>query len=424
MNPEAIYGILISLIFSAFFSGIEIAFISSNKLHIELLKQQGKYSAKLISKFYANPSMFIGTCLIGNTLSLVVFGIYMAEVLDPLITANLPFLQGNEAALLLVQTVASTVIVLITAEFLPKSLFMINPESLLLRLAMPFRIIHLVLAPFSYTIIGAAKWFLKKVLRAEIQEDKTVFGLTDLSHYIRTTMRHEDEAEDPSVDSAIFHNALQFKSLKVRDCMIPRADIEAVEINEGLDYLKDRFIGSGHSKILVFRDNIDNILGYCHANTFFKRPRNLESIITPITVVPETLPANELLIKFTSSSKSIALVVDEYGGTSGLVTIEDVMEEIFGEIRDEFDKEEYTEVVLGEGKYQFSARLEIDYLNEKYHLDIPMGDYETLGGFILSQYEDLPQSGDVIDLHPFLFEILKMDEARIDTVELLVREEE
>jgi putative hemolysin len=424
MNPEAFYGILISLGFSAFFSGIEIAFISSNKLHIELLKQQGKYSARLISGFYANPSMFIGTCLIGNTLSLVVFGIYMAEILDPLILSTLPFLNGNEAALLTVQTLVSTVIVLITAEFLPKSLFMINPEALLLRLALPFKAIHLLLAPFSFTIIGAAKWFLRKVLKVEVQEDKTVFGLTDLSHYIRTTMRHEDEAEDPSVDSEIFNNALQFKSLKVRDCMIPRADIEAVEINEGLEQLKEQFITSGHSKILIFRENIDNILGYCHANTFFKRPRSIESIITPITIVPETLPANELLIKFTTSSKSIALVVDEYGGTSGLVTIEDVMEEIFGEIRDEFDKEEYTEIVIGSHKYQFSARLEIDYLNEKYHLEIPQGDYETLGGFILSQYEDLPQAGDVIDLHPFVFEILKMDEARIDTVELQVRAEE
>ncbi len=418
MDTIAIYGILSSLLFSAFFSGIEIAFISSNKLHIELLKNQGKKSAAIISVFYNNSSSFIGTCLIGNTLALVVFGVYMATLLDPLLVNLIPVLAQNDVMLLLTQTLISTLVVLMLAEFLPKSLFMINPESILIKLAYPFKAIHILLKPFTWLVIGITRVFIEKILGMQYREDKTVFGLTDLNNYLKTTISSDEGEEEPAVDAAIFNNAIQFKTLKVRDCMIPRTDIVSIDIEEGMDTLLHTFIDSGHSKVLIHKDSIDNIIGYCHLQSLLKKPRSIDGIIKPIIYVPETLPANEMMVKFISGSKSIALVVDEYGGTSGLVTIEDVMEEIFGEIKDEYDTEDYLEIQEADGSFTFSARLEIDYLNEKYSLAIPEGDYETLGGFILSKYEDLPTPGENIHITPYHFTILSMDEARIDSVRL------
>jgi CBS domain containing-hemolysin-like protein len=367
----AVLGIGASLLFSAFFSGMEIAFLSANKLHFELLKKQGRLSATILSNFYGKSSDFIGTCLIGNTLALVVFGIYMATLLDPWLISMFPVFEQNEGALLVTQTIVSTLIVLLLAEFLPKSLFLINPEGFLLRLAVLFKFVHLLLKPFSWAIMGASKSFIRHILRIHVQEDKTVFGLSDLNHYLRSTLGNQDKEEDPAVDTEIFNNALQFKTLKVRDCMIPRTEIVAIDLSEGLEVLREKFIETGHSKILVFRDSIDNIVGYCHLQALLRKPRNLSSIITPILFIPETLPARELMIRFISSSKSIALVVDEYGGTAGLITIEDVIEEIFGEIRDEFDTEEYIEKKEEDGSYILSARLEIDYLNDTYVWGIP-----------------------------------------------------
>lgn len=420
--------IICSLIFSAFFSGIEIAFISSNKLHIELQKDQGGLPGKILADFVKKPSEFIGTTLIGNTIALVVYGIFMASLLEPWISGWLPQSVNNDATILVVQTLISTFIVLATAEFTPKSVFLLNPDRLLYFFAIPTLVIYWIMYPLVIVITRLSKFFIVDILRLEYSEDQPVFGLTDLNNYINNTISTADYSNyskkqtKVELNTKIFNNALEFKTVKIRDCMIPRTEIAAVEINDHIDTLKQVFIDSGHSKIPIYKDSIDDIIGYCHSLQLFKKPKEISSILTPIIIAPETLLANELMIQFINERKSIALVVDEFGGTSGIVTIEDLIEEIFGEIQDEHDAENLVEQQLGENTYLISARQEIDYLNEKYDWDIPEGDYDTLGGFILSVTEDLPSLNDVIDIPPFTFTIVAMQDARIDMVKIVIRD--
>lgn len=414
--------VVISLILSAFFSGVEIAFVSSNKLQIELQNKQGYINGRILAKFLQKPSLFIGTTLVGNTIALVVYGIFMALILQPVLEQNLPDIFNNEATILVLQTIISTVLVLAVAEFTPKSFFLINPNWLLSVFAIPLLIVYYLMYPLVLVVVLLSRLMITKVFGLRYSEDKPGFGLTDLNNYIKTTLK-SDRAENIKIDAntRIFNNALEFKTVRVRECMIPRTDIVAVDIEDNIQVLKESFVESGHSKILIYRESIDDIVGYCASMALFKKPKDIASILSPILIVPETMLANELMIQFITEHKSIALVVDEFGGTSGLVTIEDIIEEIFGEIQDEHDDEDWVEQKIDEENYLLSARHEIDFLNEKYDWNIPMGDYDTLGGFILATTENIPNVNDIIEVPPFIFTIMSMQENRIDTVKLNIK---
>ena len=420
MDNNYVVYVVISLIFSAFFSGFEIAYISANKLQIEIQKKQGMWSGKVLSKFLARPGQFIGTTLIGNTIMLVLYGTFMAFLLDEPLRNLFPESFNNEAVILISQTVLSTLLVLITGEFLPKSLFMLDPNRMLNFFALPFLIIYSIMYPIVWLIVALSKGFITQVLRLEYNEEKPVFTITDLNSFIKDQMGQNRNSGKVEVDSKIFDNAIEFKTVRIRECMIPRTDIVAVEVMDTIEDLKQVFEESGHSKVVVYRDSIDEVIGYCHQLELFKKPKSVEDILTPIIIAPESALANELLIQFIQERKSLALVVDEFGGTSGLVSMEDIIEEIFGEIDDEYDNEALTEQLIGELEFLLSARLEIDYLNEKYAWNLPDGDFETLSGFILSQTENLPNIGETITYGRFTFTIVAKQAHRIESVRLKI----
>lgn len=412
-----------SLALSAFFSGIEIAFISSDKLHIELSGHRGKRSDKILSYFLKKPSWFITTTLIGNNVALVIYAIFMAFLLEPFLAQSLPVIVNNEFSIFLIQTIVATFVVLVTAEFLPKSLFLIRPNRMLSLLSIPIYIIYILFFPAVWLIVNLSKLLIEKVLRLEYSEDKPVFGLIDLNQYIHRMIYVKEEEKKQEVDAKIFTNALDFKTVKVRDCLIPRTELVTVSIEESIEELKKTFIDSGYSKVLVYKESIDNIIGFCNSVELFKKPRKVSDILTPITIVTETMLANDLMIQLISERKNIALVVDEYGGTSGIVTIEDIIEEIFGEIQDEHDEENLLEQKLDNNNYLFSARHEIDYLNDKYNFELPEGEYETVGGLILSVAEDFPEKHEAIVFQEFTFTIESIEDNRIDKIKLTINRE-
>lgn len=419
METTIAVSIITSLLFSAFFSGMEIAFISADRLHVELESKKGILSGEIVSKFINNTSRFISTTLVGNTLSLVLYGIYMAKFLDPIARSSLPDILLNEPFILFLQTTASTIVVLFTAEFLPKSIFMINPNRMLTVFALPMDIIYRIMYPLVILVVSCSKFIITKVMRRQYEEGKPAFRLTDLNNYIKNTLTAGEE-NNVELDTEIFNNALEFKKIRTRECMLPRTEIKAVEVSDPVKSLKKVFIETGHSKILVYKESIDNVIGYCHSLALFKKPKTIEDILTPIIIVPETMLANELMIRFISERKSLALVVDEFGGTSGIVSIEDIIEEIFGEIEDEHDEQDWIEQKTGENTFLLSARLEIDYLNDKYKWELPVGDYETLGGLILSLTEDLPAVGFVVKHGNYTFTIQSVEDIRIDTIKLSI----
>jgi CBS domain containing-hemolysin-like protein len=422
MISSSLIVILICLLLSALFSGLEIAFISADRFRIELEKKQGSYGATILSFFLKSPSKFIITMLVGNNITLVVYGIFMALALQPLIETWVGGwgLVNIEIYILIIQTIVSTLVVLITAEFLPKSLALINPNAILTAFALPVSFIYYLFLPIVSLINFTTRMIITKAFKSNYSDNQPAFGLTDLTNYLKRHIDQNPNEEKVEVSTKIFNNALEFKTIRVRECMIPRTDIIAVDSEDGMPELKRAFIESGHTKILVYRNSIDDIIGYCHALAMYKKPKNLEDILSPISIVPETMLANELLIQFITERKSIALVVDEFGGTAGLVTIEDIIEQILGEIQDEHDDEDWVEEKQSDGSYLLSARHEIDYLNKTYKWDLPEGDYETLGGFILSITENIPSVGDVIEKEPFHIEIISMTDARIETVKLIV----
>ena len=416
--------ILITLIFSAFFSGTEIAFVTSSKLQIELQKKQGLLSGKILAFFTQKPSRLINTALVGNTIALVIYGYFMALILEPMITKGVPEYLANPGTVLVIQTLLSTLLVLFTAEFTPKSIFLINPNRLLTVLAYPTMIIFIIMFPLVWVIEQMSRFIIVYILRQKYSQDRPLFGLTDLRLYIQTNTHKDIKETKVELDTKIFNNALEFKTVKVRECMIPRTEISAVELDDSIEDLKREFMESGHSKVLVYRESIDEVIGYCHALALFKKPQDIDSILSTILIVPETMLVNELMIQFIQERKSLALVVDEFGGTSGLVSLEDVIEEIFGEIQDEHDDEDWIEEKIEENKYMFSARHEIDYLNEQYHFNIPEGDYDTLGGFILSVTENIPHVNETVLISPFKIKIVAMEDARIDRVVFTYTEEQ
>jgi CBS domain containing-hemolysin-like protein len=408
--------IILSILTSAFFSGIEIAFISANKLLIELRSKQGSLSARILSPFVNNPSKFISTTLVGNNIGLVVYGIYMGAFLHPYIQKYIPGTADSTLFLLLIQTLLSTLIVLVTGEFLPKVLFRINPDIILRVLSVPFLLSYYLFWPLVHFITWLAKVILNTVFRVQFSETTPVFSKVDLDQYINDSV--EDLAEDADVDTEMFKNALDFGNVRLRDCMTPRTELVSFDIDATTDELYQKFKETGLSKILVHQGTVDHIIGYTHQKDLFKKPHSIRAILIPIEIAPETMSANELLNTFTRTRKSIALVVDELGVTAGIVTIEDIMEEIFGEIEDEHDVEQLAEVQLNEKEFIFNARLEVDYLNNKYELNIPEGDYNTLGGYIIAVHENIPTKGEVITIGKFQFTIISVSRNRINELKL------
>ncbi len=404
--------IVFALIASAFFSGLEIAFITSNKLRVELESKQGNLFAGIVSYFNRYPANFLGTMLLGNTVALVVFGIYMEERLRPLL---IPVIRSR-ALLLLVQTFLSTLLILVTAEFLPKNVFRINPNRILNFFALPLFVIYWALYPLVFLVIGLSEFVLTSVFRVKLDKERVAFGRVDLDNYVREGIK-VDRKQEVDTEIKIFRNALDFANVKARECMIPRTEIVAIEVLESVDKLKEKFIQTRLSKILVYTDTIDNIIGYVHSHELFKQPKTIREVLLPVNIVPESMPASEVLTLFIQQRKSIAVVVDEFGGTSGMLTMEDVMEEIFGEIEDEHDKDELVERKLGPREYLFSGRLEIDYLNERYKLNLPsVEDFETLSGLIIHFHESIPQLAEEISIPGFLFKISAVGHNRIEQV--------
>lgn len=417
MDSFLISGIIVSLIFIFFFSFIEITYQVANKLQMELEGRLGKLSGQIISFFAKRPSWFIGTTLTGATISLVVFCTFAALWFVPILQTLLPESINSAFIIIAIQTILCTSLFLVVSVLLPKSFSMINPNRVLSALALPFSICFLILFPLMYPIVSFSRFVIVKVLRTKYDEEKPFFGLTDLSRYLRDLHKAKSETEAIDLDKKIFHNALEFKTVKIRECMIPRTEITAVEINDNIEKLREAFVDSGHSKVIIYKQSIDEIIGYCHSSSLFKKPTQIKDILTPIIIVAETALANELMIRFINERKSLAVVVDEFGGTSGIVSMEDVIEEIFGDIEDEHDEEgQLLEQKLDENTYLLHARLEIDYLNETYHLGLPTGEYETLGGLILSYTEDFPKQGQTIPVPPFTFIIQTTGDNRIDTV--------
>lgn len=420
MESNYLIYVILTLIFSAFFSGMEIAFISANKLQIELQNKQGELTGKILSIFVQRPGQFIGTTLMGNTISMVLFGIFMAFLISDPLKAWLPPSLSNEGIVLVIQTLFSTVIVLVTAEFLPKSLFMLNPNSMLNFFALPFYIIYVLIYPVVWAVVGLSRFFITKILRLEYSEDKPVFTVTDLNTFVQNHIHKGREEGQIDIDTKIFDNAVEFKTVRVRECMVPRTDIVCVEEEDSILDLKKVFEESGHSKVIVYRESIDDVIGYCHQLELFKKPKTIEEILTPIIIAPESALANELLIQFIQERKSLALVVDEFGGTSGIVSMEDIIEEIFGEIEDEYDNDDLIEQKISETEFLLSARHEIDYLNDKYGWELPIGDFETLSGMILSLTENLPKKGETVTFESYTFTIVTKQEHRIDTIRVKI----
>jgi len=426
MDSDSWLIIFISIVFSAFFSGMEIAFVSANKLKIELDAKQGSYPAKIIRNFLSRPKLFIATMLVGNNLALVIYGIETGELLSQLLFGTDAWENYTQPYVALtLQTVISTAVILVTAEFLPKSLFRMNPNGWLKGLAFPLTAVFLVLFIPASIINLISKGFLKLFLGADISNEQQNFGTVDLDHYLQEITSRMTPDQDLEHEIQILQNALDFSHLKARDCLIPRNEIIAMSIEDDIESLRRKFIETGLSKMVIYRDNIDNIIGYVHIRDAFKKPENLKKILMPAFIVPEPMAANEVLESFIKKKRNLAVVVDEYGGTSGILTIEDVVEEIFGEIEDEHDKEELIEKQLSETEFQFSARLEIDYLNEEYDLKLPESDdYDTLGGLIIHHLEDIPSQNETVIIGAYQFKMRKVAETRIDLVDLVVVQNE
>ena len=411
MSINLIY-VLVAILFSAFFSGMEIAFISANRLKIELEKKQGDFSAKILSGFIQKPASFIGAMLIGNNIALVIYSMAMAVLLEPFILVY----TSSEGVLLLVQTLISTIIVLFFAEFLPKALLRINPNFALKFAAIPLKVIYLVLFPLTYVTTLLSNGILK-LFRVDVSQSNLAFSKIDLEHFVLDIQERQEKGEEIEHEIQIFKNALDFTDVKARECMIHRTEIIAMDIEDSIDELKEKFIETELSKILIYRGSIDNIIGYVHSLELFKKPESIKSILLPVSIVPESMPASEILKQFINQRRSMAVVVDEFGGTSGVITTEDIIEEIFGEIEDEHDVEELIELQVDDDTFLFSAKTEIDYINDKYKLNLPESEeYETLGGLIFYKHESIPEKDEIITISNYRFKIEEVSNNKIELV--------
>jgi putative hemolysin len=411
--------VIVTFILSFFFSGTEIAFISSNKLKIELDNKGNKLSGRILSYFIKHSSDFVSTILLGNNIALVLYGMAMASILQYMINMFFPGQIESGFLIMVIQTLVSTFIILILAEFLPKALFRINPNPVLRVLSVPLFIVYLLIYPLQYIFVKVSEVLCNILFNVKIKDHKPTFGLIDLDNFLKEFSGHDFEENDHSHEILMIQNAMDFRNLKIRECMIPRNEIIALEENDSIEQLKEAFIIHGHSKILIYKGTIDNVIGYAHSYDMFHEPKSVQAISKNILIVPETMLARNLLRMFIQTRRHAAVVVDEFGGTSGMLTLEDLLEEIVGEINDEFDHEVLVEKVLSENEYIFSGRLEIDYLNEKYKLNIPEDEsFETLAGFIIHHLEYIPPVNDLIVIEPFEFTILQATETRIEQVKL------
>jgi putative hemolysin len=410
-----LFWIIITLLLIGFFAGIEIAFVTANRLSIELKKKQGKSSGLILSKFMEEPARFIGTCLIGINFFLVVYGLLFTGLMQPvweLANINNPYVR------LIVDTALSTLIVLIFGEFIPKAIFRAKNDSLLAFFAPATRFFYAIFYPVATVLVSIAEWLLKYLFNVRVKDRNEAFGKGDLEHFFQQNMEQDEGNQE--LNTELFENALSLPTIKIRSCLVPRTEVEGFDIDTPLAEVKQHMIETKLSKMVVFKENIDNILGYIHQLDLFKNPADLQAILLPIPAVPESMSATDLINKFTKERKSIAWVVDEFGGTAGIVTMEDVLEEIFGEIKDEYDVEEFVEKQIAEDEYIFSGRLEIDYLNEKYDLEFSVSESETLSGFIIAQHETIPQQKERIIIDMYEFEVLSVSDTRIEMVKLKV----
>ena len=409
--------LIVVILFSALFSGMEIAFVSSNKL---LFGIDRSLTSRIINKFYDNSNNFISSILVGNNIVLVIYGILMAKLLNATILSGL---TDNEFLRLLLETIISTIVIIFTGEFVPKALFRINPNNSLKTFALLMYPIYIVLYPFSrFTTFCSC--IILRIFNIKIKDEarNSTFTKSELNNLIQASLENADDTQEIDNDVRIFQNALDFSSIKVRDCYIPRTEIEAVEVNTSLEELKSTFIESGHSKIVVFKDNIDNIIGYIHSSELFRLGSRWQQKICKMPYVPETLPAQKLMRILMQQKKSLAVVVDEFGGTSGIISLEDLLEEIIGEIEDEHDNQNLIAKKSGDNEYILSGRLEIERINEMFEIEIPESDeYQTLGGFILAHHQRFPQLNENVSIGKFHFRIVKQRSNKIELVKLTIK---
>lgn len=416
---DDIYIVILSLLASAIFSGMEIAFLSTNRLQLELDLKKNKFSAKIINKFFRNQSQFIGCLLLCNNIANVIYGIAIARILEPWVIDILPEVIVNDFTVLLCQTILSTLLVLITGEFLPKIIFGINPNKSMRIFAIPAITLFIVLYPIILIFISISELVIKYILRVDIPHEDYKLNTIDLNDYIKEYANPDDENEDIQQGIELFQNAIEFHNVKLRECMVPRTEIQAVDIEDDIKEVKRVFEDTKHSKLLVYENNIDNIIGYIHINDVLTKTTDIRLKVRPIDFYPETYSAQELLKKLSKKRQSIAVVVDEFGGTSGIISIEDLIEEIFGEIEDEFDEEETMEKTINADDHIFSARLEIDYLNKNYKYNFPESDdYETLAGYIIHYHESIPEMGEEIAIGNYIFKIIKATDTKLEEVEI------
>ena len=410
-----VFLIIVTLVFIGFFAGMEIAFVTANKLSIELKKKQGKYSGIVLSKFMEEPARFIGTCLIGVNIFLVVYGLLFASLLSPLWDF---FNVHNTYVRLVADTVISTLVVLIFGEFVPKAIFRAKNDSLLSFFAPLAKFFYRIFFPIASLLVSIAEWILKYVFNLRVKDGNEAFGKGDLEHFFQ--QNKDQDSDNQELNTELFENALSLQMVKIRSCLVPRTEIEGFDISTPIDVVKQHIIQTKLSRMIIYNGNIDTIVGYVHQLDMFKSPADIQSILLPITMVPESMGATDLINKFTKDRKSIAWVVDEFGGTAGIVTMEDVLEEIFGEIKDEYDVEEFVEKQIAEDEYLFSGRLEIDYINEKYGLEFSVSESETLSGFIIGKHESIPSQKERIIIDHYEFEIINVSDTRIEMVKLKV----
>ena len=409
-----IFAIVASVILIGFFSGYEIGFVSANRLSLELKKKQGSRSGKIIAGFLEAPTQFIGTCLIGLNISLVVFGILFEELLHTHIWSRFGL---GEGAILVGNTIVSTLVILFIGELVPKAMFKARAASLINTFAPLAQFFHVLFKPLTVLLVNTAQWVLSNLFQVKMVYKKEAFTKVDLAHFVQQTTAHQEQQE---LNTDLFENALSLPDIKVRKCLVPRTEIVGVEIQTPLEEVKTLFIETKLSKLIVYNDTLDNIVGYIHQLDLFKKPKDIKAIIHPILLVTESMNAADLINLFSKKRKSIAWVVDEFGGTAGIVTMEDVLEEIFGEINDEYDEQEFLEKKLSANEYLFSGRLELDYLYEKYGIDFAVDSAETLSGYLIHKHEAIPKVREVIHLSHFDAEILLVSDTRIEKVKLTI----
>lgn len=408
--------IVVTLILIGFFAGYEIAFVSANRLSIELKKKQGRKSGIILANFMEHPARFIGTCLIGLNICLVIYGLLFHELLKK--TLWNPIHIQNEYLKLGFDTILSSFVVLIFGEFLPKAIFRAKNDSLLSFFARVANFFHTLFLPLTNFFVNVSQWILQYIFNVRVKDRNDAFTKVDLEHFFQQTREQDEDSQD--LNKELFENALSLPMVKIRQCLVPRTEIEGLDINTSIDDAKALFISSQLSKLIIFDDNIDSILGYIHQIDLFKKPESIRDILHPIMPVPESMSATDLIAKFTKDRKSIAWVVDEFGGTAGIVTMEDVLEEIFGEIQDEYDVEEFVEKKLAEDEFILSGRMELDYLNEKYNMKFPVSESETLSGYIINEHETIPKEKETIIIGDYRFDVINVSDTRIETVKMKI----